>query len=40
MVTFYPDETVSNNFAVTSVFALKDGEWKIVHGHHSTPKLN
>lgn len=39
-VTFYSDETISTNFAVTSVFVLKDGEWKIIHGHHSTPKLN
>jgi hypothetical protein len=32
-------ETFTSNFAVTSVFVLKDGEWKIVHGHHSRPNI-
>ena len=40
MFTFYSDETVDRDFAVTSVFVLKDGRWKIIHGHHSTPKTD
>jgi hypothetical protein len=27
----------SNDFAVTNVFILKDGQWEIIHGHHSIP---
>ena len=30
-------ETFTTNFAVTSVFVLKDGQWKIFHGHNSIP---
>lgn len=30
-------ETFSVDFAVTSVFVLKNGQWKIAHGHHSIP---
>ena len=27
----------SNRFAVSIVYQLKDGQWKLLHGHHSTP---
>ena len=37
VVTTNSGETFTRDFAVTSVFILKDGEWKIVHGHHSRP---
>ena len=30
-------EIFNVDFAVTSIFVLKDGQWKIVHGHHSIP---
>lgn len=40
IVTIDTGETFDTDFAVTSVFVLKDGEWKIVHGHHSTAKAN
>ena len=36
-VTRDTGEVFNNNFAVTSVFVLKDGQWKIVHGHTSIP---
>jgi ketosteroid isomerase-like protein len=30
--------TASGTFAASLVFVLKDGQWKILHGHYSTPK--
>ena len=36
-VTIDTGEIFNTNFAVSSVFVLKDGEWKIIHGHHSIP---
>ena len=39
VVTTNTGETFTRNFAVTSVFVLKDGEWKIIHGHHSRPNI-
>ncbi len=29
--------TTSTPFALTEVFVLRNGEWKMVHGHHSLP---
>ncbi len=29
--------TFSSPFALTEVFVLRGGEWKLVHGHHSIP---
>lgn len=37
VVTNKTGQTFDTDFAVTSVFVLKDGEWKIIHGHHSIP---
>jgi len=28
---------MSSPFAVSLVFVLKDGQWKVLHGHYSTP---
>jgi hypothetical protein len=33
------DNTYTSDFAVTSVFVLKDGQWKIIHGHFSSPSM-
>jgi hypothetical protein len=29
--------SISSPFAVTELFVLTAGEWKLAHGHHSTP---
>ena len=29
---------LSSHFAVSLVFVLRDGQWKVLHGHYSTPK--
>ena len=29
---------LSNPFAVSLVFVLRDGQWKVLQGHYSTPK--
>ena len=39
-ITTDTGETVSSDFAVTSVFVLQENEWKIVYGHHSTPNIS
>ncbi len=36
-VTLETGQVFNNDFAVTSVFVLKDGKWMVVHGHHSIP---
>jgi hypothetical protein len=36
-VTQDTGEVAYIDFAVTSVFVLKDGTWKMVHGHYSIP---
>jgi ketosteroid isomerase-like protein len=33
------DNTYTKDFAVTCVFVLKDKEWKIIHGHYSSPSM-
>jgi hypothetical protein len=33
------DNVYTTDFAVTSVFVLKDKEWKIIHGHFSSPSM-
>ena len=33
------DNTYTMDFAVTSVFVLQDKEWKIIHGHYSSPSM-
>jgi hypothetical protein len=33
------DNVYTMDFAVTSVFVLKDKEWKIIHGHYSSPSM-
>ena len=37
-ITTSEDQTLSFNFAQTIVFVLKQGKWKILHSHQSTPK--
>ncbi len=36
-ITIHTGEIFNTNFAVSSVFVMKDGKWKIIHGHHSIP---
>lgn len=36
-VTFESGQSVTSEFANSSVFVLQDGGWKIIHGHHSIP---
>ena len=36
-ITIDTGETFDTDFAVSSVFVLKDDKWKIIHGHHSVP---
>jgi ketosteroid isomerase-like protein len=36
-VTFYSGETINGSFAVSLVFVKKEGQWKVLHGHFSTP---
>jgi hypothetical protein len=33
-------ETVTSDFANTTVFVLRENEWKVMHGHHSIPNPN
>jgi hypothetical protein len=33
------DNSYTTDFAVTSVFVLKNKEWKIIHGHYSSPSM-
>jgi uncharacterized protein (TIGR02246 family) len=33
------DNSYTKDFAVTCVFVLKDKEWKIIHGHYSSPAM-
>ena len=33
------DNVYTTDFAVTCVFVLKDKEWKIIHGHYSSPSM-
>jgi hypothetical protein len=39
IVTTDTDNSYTKDFAVTSVFVLKDKEWKIIHGHYSSPVM-
>jgi uncharacterized protein (TIGR02246 family) len=36
-VTLPDGRTLSGPFAVSSLFVLRDGQWKLLHGHYSTP---
>ena len=36
-VTLTDGRTFSASFAVSMVFVLRDGQWKVLHGHYSTP---
>ena len=36
-ITLKDGRTFSNTFALTEVFVLKDGKWKMIHGHYSMP---
>ena len=35
--TFTDGREISSHFAVSLIFQLKDGQWKVLHGHYSTP---
>jgi uncharacterized protein (TIGR02246 family) len=39
IVTIDSDNSYTKDFAVTCVFVLKDREWKIIHGHYSSPSM-
>jgi uncharacterized protein (TIGR02246 family) len=36
-VTLDDGRIISSPFALTEVFVLRDGKWKVLHGHHSVP---
>lgn len=36
-VTLVDGRQFNNRFAVTLVFVLRDGQWKLFHGHYSVP---
>lgn len=36
-VTLQDGRTFNNRFAVSLVFVLRDGQWKLFHGHYSLP---
>jgi hypothetical protein len=36
-VTLMDGRVISSPIALTEVFVLRDGEWKLLHGHHSVP---
>jgi ketosteroid isomerase-like protein len=35
--TFTDGREITSHFAVSLIFQLKDGQWKVLHGHYSTP---
>ena len=35
--TFTDGREITTHFAVSLIFQLKDGQWKVLHGHYSTP---
>jgi hypothetical protein len=36
-MTLDDGRNLSSRFAVTTVFVHRNGEWKVLHGHHSVP---
>jgi hypothetical protein len=36
-VTLVDGRSFNNPFAASSVFVLRDGQWKLLHGHYSLP---
>ncbi|MFZ0033529.1 MAG: SgcJ/EcaC family oxidoreductase [Sedimentisphaerales bacterium] len=36
-VTLSDGRTFSNPFAVSMVYVMRDGQWKVLHGHYSIP---
>ncbi len=36
-VTLNDGRTLSSRFAASIVFVLRDGQWRLLHGHYSTP---
>jgi len=38
--TFADGRTMTSRFAVSLVFVLRDGRWKVLHGHYSMPPRN
>ena len=36
-ISFYSGRTIDSPFAVSLIFILKDGKWKVLHGHYSAP---
>jgi hypothetical protein len=36
-ITLMDGRVFTSPFAVTEVFVLRNGEWKMLHGHHSVP---
>ena len=37
--TLADGRVMTNHFAVSLIFQLKDGQWKVLHGHYSTPMM-
>ena len=36
-ITLDDGRTFGSPFSLTEVFVLRDGQWKVLHGHHSVP---
>ncbi len=36
-ITLMDGRVISSPIALTELFVLRDGEWKLLHGHHSVP---
>jgi hypothetical protein len=36
-ITLMDGRVISSPFALTELFVLRDGGWKLLHGHHSVP---
>ena len=36
-VTLSDGQTLSSPFAVSMIYVLRDGKWKVLHGHYSIP---
>lgn len=37
IATLHDGRTITNRFAVSLIFQRKDGQWKVLQGHYSTP---
>ncbi|MFT3866944.1 MAG: nuclear transport factor 2 family protein [Nibricoccus sp.] len=37
VATLHDGRTITNRFAISLIFQCKDGQWKVLQGHYSTP---